>query len=102
MLNYIENSEIYEDLQAQFNQNFFETNKQVIEKQKELLKLEKDTDYSEQEYEMLLRRHFDTTDSKAGGSSEENDAQELLSEGDEDNDGFDEDNSELLREVHAV
>jgi len=66
MLNYLENSEIYDDLIAQFNQNFFETNKQVIEKQKELLKLEKDTDYSEQENE-IIKRHFET-DEKPEGS----------------------------------
>ena len=58
MLNYLEHSEIYEDLIAQFNQNFFETNKQVIEKQKEMLKLERDTDYSEQENE-IIKRHFE-------------------------------------------
>lgn len=114
MLNYMENSEISEDLLAQFNQNFFETNKQVLEKQKELHKLEKDTDYSEQEYKNILR-NFETEINSFTEvvfiynltffhNQHDPDSNELLSseEGQNDEEGFNDENSESLREFNEV
>lgn len=114
MLNYMENSEISEELLAQFNQNFFETHKQVLEKQKELKKLEKDTDYSEQEYKNIIR-NFETEINLLTEvvfiynltffhNQNDSDSNELLSseEGQNDEEGFDEENSESFREFNEV
>ena len=48
-----------DDLNREFNKNFFENRAQIIKKQKELLYLEKDSDFSDSEYDHFVKTQME-------------------------------------------
>lgn len=61
----IRSNDIYSELEREFNQNFFENKAKIIQKEKELLKLERGSDYSESDYEYFMRMHIDMNETKS-------------------------------------
>ncbi len=55
LLNFIRDNEFYESLSKEFNQNYYENRKEKLIKDKELLKLERGSDYSETDYDYFMR-----------------------------------------------
>ncbi len=55
LLLYIRDNEFYESLSKEFNQNYYENKKEKLIKDKELLKLERGSDYSETDYDYFMR-----------------------------------------------
>ncbi len=58
LLNEIRKEEFYKELETEFNQYFFENKAKIIKKEKEMLKLERGSDYSESDYEFLMRKQI--------------------------------------------
>lgn len=56
LINEIRKEETYRELEKEFNQYFFENKAKIIQKEKELIKLERGSDYSESDYEYLMRK----------------------------------------------
>ena len=52
-------SNFSENLQIEFNKNFFENKAQILKKQKDLLYLEKDSDFSDSEYDHYVKMQMD-------------------------------------------
>ena len=65
LIDVIRNTDLYEDLVKEFNQNFFEDKNRIAQKEKELLKLERGSDYSESDYEYFMRVNVDMNESKS-------------------------------------
>jgi hypothetical protein len=74
LINEIRKDGFYEDLEKEFNQMFFENKALIVQKEKELLKLERGSDYSESDYEYFMRKKFILNDS----SVEQDEEKELL------------------------
>jgi hypothetical protein len=51
----IKKPQYYDDIVNEFNQNFFENKAKILQKEKELLKLERGSDYSESDYEYFMQ-----------------------------------------------
>ena len=58
LLNEIRKEDFYRELQNDFNQNFFESKAKIMKKEKEMLRLERGSDFSESDYEFLMRREI--------------------------------------------
>lgn len=52
----IKKDDFYKELVKEFNQYFFENKAKIIQKEKELIKLERGSDYSDSDYEYLIRK----------------------------------------------
>lgn len=48
-----------DDLNNEFNKNYFENKAEILKKEKELLYLEKDSDFSDSEYEFYVRSQME-------------------------------------------
>jgi hypothetical protein len=55
LLTHIRNSDYYDLLIKEFNQNYYENKRDKLNKEKELLKLERGSDYSESDYDYFMR-----------------------------------------------
>lgn len=64
LINEIKNNEYYTELEDEFNHCFFRNKAEILQKQKQLLKLERGSDYSEGDYEYWLRQNMDINESK--------------------------------------
>jgi hypothetical protein len=71
LIDVIRNTDLYEDLVKEFNQNFFEDKNRIAQKEKELLKLERGSDYSESDYEYFTRVNIDMNESKSENQQED-------------------------------
>jgi len=71
LIDVIRNTDLYEDLVKEFNQNFFEDKNRIAQKEKELLKLERGSDYSESDYEYFTRVNVDMNESKSENQQED-------------------------------
>jgi len=71
LIEVIRNTDLYEDLVKEFNQNFFEDKGRIAQKEKELLKLERGSDYSESDYEYFMRMNMEINESKSETQQEE-------------------------------
>ena len=71
LIDVIRNTDLYEDLVKEFNQNFFEDKNRIAQKEKELLKLERGSDYSESDYEYFMRVNVEMNESKSENNQEE-------------------------------
>ena len=56
LISEIRKDDFYRELEREFNQYFFENKAKIIQKEKELIKLERGSDYSESDYEYLMRK----------------------------------------------
>lgn len=65
LIEYIRGTDLYDELVKEFNQNFFENKNKIIQKEKELLKLERGSDYSESDYEFFMRINLDLNETKS-------------------------------------
>ncbi len=63
LLNEIRKEEFYRELENEFNQYFFENKAKIIKKEKEMLKLERGSDYSESDYDFLMRKQIAMSES---------------------------------------
>ncbi len=61
LLNFIRDNEFYESLSKEFNQNYYENKKEKLIKDKELLKLERGSDYSETDYDYFMRNQIEVS-----------------------------------------
>jgi hypothetical protein len=57
LLSFIREDEFYDRLSKEFNQNYYENKKEKLLKDKELLRLERGSDYSETDYDYFMRMH---------------------------------------------
>lgn len=64
LINEIKNNDYYNELEDEFNHCFFRNKAEILQKQKQLLKLERGSDYSEGDYEYWLRQNMDINESK--------------------------------------
>ena len=71
LIDVIRNTDLYDDLVKEFNQNFFEDKNRIAQKEKELLKLERGSDYSESDYEYFMRINLDMNESKSDNQNSE-------------------------------
>jgi len=71
LIEVIRNTDLYDDLVKEFNQNFFEDKNRIAQKEKELLKLERGSDYSESDYEYFMRQNIDMNETKSENQQEE-------------------------------
>lgn len=74
----IKKPEFYTDILSDFNQNFFalENKTKLLHKEKELLKLERGSDYSETDYEYFMKMKI-VNDSKSEHEEEEEELDEF-------------------------
>ena len=56
LINEIKSSDYYNELENEFNHCFFRNKAEILQKQKQLLKLERGDDYSESDYEYWLEK----------------------------------------------
>ena len=73
LINEIKSNDYYNDLENEFNHCFFRNKAEILQKQKQLLKLERGDDYSESDYEYWLEKNYKANDDKA---EKENDGNE--------------------------
>lgn len=71
LINEIRKEETYKELESEFNQYFFENKAKIIQKEKELIKLERGSDYSESDYEYLMRKKMVMNDTISDQNNEE-------------------------------
>jgi hypothetical protein len=71
LIEFIRSTELHDDLIREFNQNFFENKAKIIQKEKEMLKLERGSDYSESDYEYFMRINMNVNESKSENKVEE-------------------------------
>ena len=69
LVNEIKKKDYYKELENEFNHNFFRNKAEILQKQKQLLKLERGDDYSEGDYEYWLRQNVDMNESKFTNSA---------------------------------
>ena len=55
LLNFVKDSEFYDHLVREFNQNYYENKREKLLKEKELLKLERGSEYSEADFDYFMR-----------------------------------------------
>ena len=60
----IKQPKYYKELENEFNHCFFRNKTEIHQKQKQLLKLERGSDYSEGDFEYWLKQNADTNESK--------------------------------------
>ena len=73
LINEIKSNDYYNELENEFNHCFFRNKAEILQKQKQLLKLERGDDYSESDYEYWLEKNYKANDEKA---EKENDGNE--------------------------
>ena len=73
LINEIKSNDYYNELENEFNHCFFFNQAEILQKQKQLLKLERGDDYSESDYEYWLEKNYKANDDKA---EKENDGNE--------------------------
>ena len=73
LINEIKSNDYYNELENEFNHCFFRNKAEILQKQKQLLKLERGDDYSESDYEYWLEKNYKANDDKA---EKENDGNE--------------------------
>jgi hypothetical protein len=94
LLTHIRNSEYYDLLVKEFNQNYYENKRDKLNKEKELLKLERGSDYSESDYDYFMRINAELgNESKSFASQKSKSEHQVIKEDDYDPDF---DNSEHL------
>ena len=72
LINEIKNSDYYNELENEFNHCFFRNKAEILQKQKQLLKLERGDDYSESDYEYWLEKNYKANDEKTEKDNEGN------------------------------
>ena len=72
LINEIKSSDYYNELENEFNHCFFRNKAEILQKQKQLLKLERGDDYSESDYEYWLEKNYKANDSKTEKEQENN------------------------------
>ena len=77
LVNEIKKKDYYKELENEFNHNFFRNKAEILQKQKQLLKLERGDDYSEGDYEYWLRQNVDMNESKTEKSNEDEEQEDL-------------------------
>ena len=73
LINEIKSSDYYNELENEFNHCFFRNKAEILQKQKQLLKLERGDDYSESDYEYWLEKNYKANDEKTEKDNEGND-----------------------------
>ena len=73
LINEIKSNDYYNELENEFNHCFFRNKAEILQKQKQLLKLERGDDYSESDYEYWLEKNYKANDDK---TEKENDGNE--------------------------
>ena len=73
LINEIKSNDYYNELENEFNHCFFRNKAEILQKQKQLLKLERGDDYSESDYEYWLEKNYKANDEKM---EKENDGNE--------------------------
>ena len=75
LINEIKSNDYYNELENEFNHCFFRNKAEILQKQKQLLKLERGDDYSESDYEYWLEKNYkaneDETEKENDGNEEE-------------------------------
>ena len=64
LINEIKSNDYYNELENEFNHCFFRNKAEILQKQKQLLKLERGDDYSESDYEYWLEKNYKANDEK--------------------------------------
>ena len=64
LINEIKSNDYYNELENEFNHCFFRNRAEILQKQKQLLKLERGDDYSESDYEYWLEKNYKANDDK--------------------------------------
>jgi hypothetical protein len=64
LINEIKSNDYYKELENEFNHCFFRNKAEILQKQKQLLKLERGDDYSESDYEYWLEKNYKANDEK--------------------------------------
>ena len=64
LINEIKSNDYYNELENEFNHCFFRNKAEILQKQKQLLKLERGDDYSESDYEYWLEKNYKANDDK--------------------------------------
>ena len=72
LINEIKSNDYYKDLEKEFNSCFFRNKAEILQKQKQLLKLERGDDYSESDYEYWLEKNYKANDEKTEKDNEGN------------------------------
>ena len=72
LINEIKSSDYYNELENEFNHCFFRNKAEILQKQKQLLKLERGDDYSESDYEYWLEKNYKANESKTEKEQENN------------------------------
>ena len=73
LINEIKSNDYYNELENEFNHCFFRNKAEILQKQKQLLKLERGDDYSESDYEYWLEKNYKANDDKAEKENDGND-----------------------------
>ena len=73
LINEIKSNDYYNELENEFNHCFFRNKAEILQKQKQLLKLERGDDYSESDYEYWLEKNYKANEEK---TEKENDGNE--------------------------
>jgi hypothetical protein len=82
LINEIKSNDYYKDLENEFNRCFFRNKAEILQKQKQLLKLERGDDYSESDYEYWLEKNYKANDSKVEKEENEEDLDPDLDDSD--------------------
>ena len=77
LINEIKNNDYYNELEDEFNHCFFRNKAEILQKQKQLLKLERGSDYSEGDYEYWLRQNMDINESTTEKDEEKKEEEEV-------------------------
>ena len=72
LINEIKSNDYYSELENEFNHCFFRNKAEILQKQKQLLKLERGDDYSESDYEYWLEKNYKANDEKTEKDNEGN------------------------------
>ena len=72
LINEIKSNDYYNELENEFNHCFFRNKAEILQKQKQLLKLERGDDYSESDYEYWLEKNYKANDDKTEKDNEGN------------------------------
>lgn len=73
LIDLIRSTELHDELVREFNQNFFENKAKIIQKEKEMLKLERGSDYSESDYDYFMRINMGEVDESKSIEDNQND-----------------------------
>jgi len=72
LINEIRSNDYYNELENEFNHCFFRNKAEILQKQKQLLKLERGDDYSESDYEYWLEKNYKANEDKTEKDNEGN------------------------------